>query len=237
MILEGLISGTDQYLQEISLLSYLLVFLGGMLTSLTPCVYPLIPVTVGFIGANSSGSRWQGFKLSFFYVVGIALVYSSLGAIAALSGGLFGEISTNPWTYLIVGNIFLLLGLSMLEVFDIPIPAFFRMKGTVKKRAGIIGALLVGISAGFVVGPCTAPILGGLLTYVSTKQNLLFGVTLLFVFAFGMGMLLMLIGTFTGLAASLPKSGKWLSVVKKVFGVIIIICAEYFLIQAGKRFL
>lgn len=237
MILQGLISNAEIYLEKISLVSYVVVFLGGIMVSFTPCVYPLIPVTAAFIGANSAGSRGRGFLLSFFYVLGIAVTYSFLGAVAALGGRLFGEISTNPWTYLIVGNIFLLLGLSMLDLFVLPIPGFLRSgRPFFKGKRRLAGALLVGASSGFVVGPCTAPVLGAVFAYVATKQNLFFGITLLFAFAFGMGLLLIFVGTFAGAAASLPKSGKWLNIVKKLFAILLIICAEYFIILAGGRF-
>lgn len=236
MILQELISNAEIYLEKISLVSYLAVFLGGIMVSFTPCVYPLIPVTTGFIGASSAGSGWRGFLLSFFYVLGIAITYSFLGAVAALGGRLFGEISTNPWTYLMVGNIFLLLGLSMLDLFVLPIPGFLKPRGAVKRRAGLSAALLVGASSGFVVGPCTAPVLGAVFAYVASKQNLFFGITLLFTFAFGMGLLLIFVGTFAGVAASLPKSGRWLNIVKKLFAILLIICAEYFIILAGGRF-
>lgn len=233
---EWLISFTEVNLKEISLLSYLLVFLGGILASFTPCVYPLIPITVSYVGAASAGSKKKGFILSFFYVLGIAVVYSFLGAFAALSGRLFGQISANPWTYLIVGVIFLGLGLSMLDLFMLPIPGFLRAKGPSSKRKGILGAFLVGMSAGLVVGPCTAPALGAVLVFVGSKQSMILGMTLLFTFAFGMGLLLMVVGTFAGLASSLPKSGKWLNIIKKVFGIMLIIGAAYFIITAIRRF-
>jgi thiol:disulfide interchange protein DsbD len=236
MIFEGILPYTEIAVKNISLLDYIGVFLGGMLVSITPCVYPLIPITVGYIGATSVASRSRGFLLSLFYVFGIAVTYAGLGAFAALTGKLFGEISTSPWTYLIVGNIFLILGLSMMGLFILPLPSFLATKSTTTKKPGIFGAFLVGLSAGFIVGPCTAPVLGAVLTYVASKQNVFIGISLLFVFAFGMGILLIIVGTFTGLCATLPKSGKWLDAVKKIFGIILIICAEYFIILAGKRF-
>jgi thiol:disulfide interchange protein DsbD len=235
-MLEWLISYTEVNFKEISLLSYLLVFLGGILSSFTPCIYPLIPITVSYIGATSSGSRRRGFMLSFFYVLGIAVIYSSLGAFAALGGRLFGEISANPWTYLVVGIIFFFLGLSMLDIFILPIPAFLRAGGSLSKRKGILGSFLVGMSAGLVVGPCTAPALGAVLVYVGSKQNIFLGMSLLFTFAFGMGLLLMAIGTFAGLASSMPKSGKWLNLIKKIFAIALIIGAAYFIITALRRF-
>ncbi|MFH1867738.1 MAG: cytochrome c biogenesis protein CcdA [Candidatus Omnitrophota bacterium] len=235
-MMEWLISYTEVNLKEISLLSYLLVFLGGVLSSFTPCVYPLIPITASYIGAASAGSKRRGFILSFFYVLGIAVIYSCLGAFAALGGRLFGEISANPWTHLIVGIIFLALGLSMLDIFTLPIPAFLKSSGSLSKRKGAFGAFLVGLSAGLIVGPCTAPALGAVLVFVGSKQNILLGMTLLFTFAFGMGLLLMVIGTFAGLASSLPKSGKWLNAIKKAFGVVLIAGALYFIITAIRRF-
>ncbi|MFH1645817.1 MAG: cytochrome c biogenesis protein CcdA [Candidatus Omnitrophota bacterium] len=222
--------------EEISLISYLFAYIGGLVTSFTPCVYPLIPITVAFIGASSSGNRLKGFILSLAYVLGIAITYSALGAIAALTGSLFGEISTNPWTYLVIGNIFLVMALSLLGFFEIPIPGFLKSSKVISKRAGIIGAFLVGVSAGMVIGPCTAPALGAVLTYVGSKQNLFFGISLLFTFALGLGTMLIIIGTFAGIAASLPRSGNWLNRVKIVFGILLIVCAEYFIILAGKRF-
>jgi len=235
-MLESLISFTEVTIKDITLFSYLLIFLGGVLTSLTPCVYPLIPVTIGYIGANSAGTKTRAFLISLFYVLGIASVYSLLGAVAALGGRVFGEISASPWTYLIVGNIFLILGLSMMDLFNFSLPGFLRLGSKTSAKKGLLGAFLIGISAGFVIGPCTAPILGAVLTYVGSRQNVLLGVSLLFTYALGMGLLLLLVGTFTGLAASLPKSGKWLNITKKIFGLILIACAEYFIIQAGGRF-
>ena len=235
-MLESLVAYTEVSLKEISAVSYLLIFLGGILASFTPCVYPLIPVTVSYIGAAAAGSKKRGFMLSFFYVLGIAVIYSCLGAFAALGGRLFGSISANPWTYLIVGVVFFTLGLSMLDLFTIPIPAFLRSRGPVSKRSGILGAFLFGISAGLVVGPCTAPALGAVLVFVSSKQNVVLGMSFLFTFAFGMGLMLMVVGTFAGVAASLPKSGKWLNIIKKFFGMVLILCAAYFIITGMRRF-
>jgi thiol:disulfide interchange protein DsbD len=233
---EAITSNPEIYLENITLLSYLAVFLGGVMISFTPCVYPLIPVTAAFIGATSEAGRARGFILSFFYVLGIATIYSCLGAIAALGGRLFGEVSSSPWTYLIVGNIFLLLGLSMLGVFDFPLVRFYQDKGMTGKRPGAAGAFIIGIFSGLVIGPCLTPALGAILAYVASRQNLFLGVSLLFTFALGMGILLIVVGTFTGLAASLPRSGRWMNIIKKIFGFLLILCAEYFIISAGKRF-
>jgi cytochrome c-type biogenesis protein len=235
-MLESLISFSEITIKDVTIISYMIVFLGGIFTSFTPCVYPLIPVTIGYIGASSAHTRGKAFFLSLFYVLGIAVVYSCLGAIAALGGRVFGEISANPWTYIISGNIFLVLGLYMMDFFTIPFPNFLRPKADAHARKGLLGAFLVGISAGLVLGPCTAPILGAVLTYVGSRQNIALGMSLLFTYALGMGIILLVVGTFAGLAASLPKSGKWLKIVKKAFGIVLIICAQYFIIKAGGMF-
>jgi len=203
--------------------------------SFTPCMYPVMPITVAFIGAHSSGSRVKGFFLSLFYVVGMALTYTALGLVAALTGRLFGQFQTNPWTNFIMANIFILMGLSMLEVFSFPlrIPAFISRLQPREQKKGFFGAFLVGAASGLVMGPCTAPVLAVLLSYAATKQNLLQAMALLFVFALGMGTLLIILGVFAGFLANLPKSGQWMSRVSHLCGWIMIGVGEYFLIQTG----
>ncbi len=208
---------------------------GGVLTSFTPCVYPIIPILLTYVGARSAGSRIKGFLLSVIFVIGLAITYSALGVVASVTGKLFGEIQSSPWAYLVIGNIILLLGLSMLEVYEIQLPQFLQPKGG--QRGGLLGVLLLGLASGFIAAPCTAPVLGVLLTYVGAKQNIIFGFSLLFVFSLGMGTLLIIIGTSTGVLTSLPKSGKWMVRIKKAMGWAMIILAEYFLIQAGKFWL
>jgi thiol:disulfide interchange protein DsbD len=234
-MIENLLSNLAAYAQGTPVVAFIAVFCGGILVSLTPCVYPVIPITVSYIGASSAGSRGKAFLFSLCYVVGMAITYAALGAFAALTGSLFGTISTSPIVYFIVGNICLLLGLSMLGVFELPMPGFLqRQKAPLAKGKGIIPSLLIGMASGLVVGPCTAPPLAVILAYVATKQNLLFGMALLFVFALGMGLLLILLGTFTGLLTSLPRAGTWLERIKKVFGWMLLLVGEYFLITMGK---
>ena len=212
-------------------LAFVVVFLAGVLVSFTPCVYPVIPLTLGFIGARSAGSRWKGFVLSLFYVFGMALTYAVLGAFASLSGKLFGAIGSSPVTYFVVANVCLFLGLSMLGVFEIPQLSIGNSANFKKK--GYLGAFIIGLFSGLIVGPCTAPALAVVLVYVGSKQNLLYGFSLLFVFGYGVGFLMILLGTFTGLLGAFPKSGKWLEIVKKSFGYILIFAAEYLFIKMG----
>ena len=222
----------EQLIATNPLLAFVVVFTAGVLVSFTPCVYPVIPLTLGFIGAKSAGSKWKGFTLSLVYVLGMAVTYAVLGAIASLSGKLFGNVGSSPVSYFIVANVCLFLGLSMLGVFNLPQISFARTN-TVKKPEGYLGAFIIGLISGLIVGPCTAPVLATILVYVASKQNVVYGFSLLFVFGYGVGFLMILLGTFTGLLSSLPKSGEWLERIKKLFGWVLIFAAEYFLIKMG----
>jgi thiol:disulfide interchange protein DsbD len=209
--------------------------MGGLVISFTPCTYPLIPVTVGLIGAQGSSSKLRGFFLSLFYVAGIALTYSILGGAAALSGRIFGQMQTTPWTYFIMANLCLVMGLSMFDVFNISLPVphkLMKLTGENNKKR-FLDNFLIGAVSGVVIGPCTAPALAVLLGYVAVKTNLLLGMSLLFVFALGMGTLLIIVGTFAGVIAALPKSGTWMTKIKFISGLILIGAAEYFLYIAG----
>jgi thiol:disulfide interchange protein DsbD len=235
-MIENLINNLSLYLETSMLLAFLAAYTGGIVISFTPCTYPLIPVTVGLIGVQGKSSKLRGFMLSLFYVIGLAVTYSALGAAAALSGRIFGQMQTTPWTYFIMANLCLVMGLSMLDVFNISVPVPQKMMqwtGSNNKK-GFLNSFLIGAVSGVVIGPCTAPALGVLLGYVAVKTNVLLGMGLLFVFAFGMGTLLIIVGTFAGFIASLPKSGEWMKKIKFISGLILIGAAEYFLYIAGK---
>lgn len=214
-----------------SFLDYPAVFVAGVLVSFSPCVFPLIPVTLGYIGAKGA-TRWQGLSLSLVYVLGLAVTYSALGLIAAFTGKLFGQISAHPLTQLIVGNIFILLGLSFLGVFDIPVFGWFAQNKITIRGGGSV--FLFGLVSGLVVGPCTAPALGAVLVYAGSKQNLLHAVTLLFTFAYGVGAVLIITAAVGGALLNLFKSGVWLERIKKIGGLLLIAAGEYFIISAGR---
>jgi len=213
-------------------LDYLFAFGGGILVSFTPCVYPFIPVILGFIGIKGSTSRFRGFILSMCYSLGVAFTYSILGMVSVLSGRLFGEISSNPFFYFLAGNICIFFGLYMLEVFNLSLPGI-----SLGQKAGakdLFSIFILGASSGLVIGSCTTPALGAILVYVAGRQNLFYGMGLLFSFALGMCAVLILVGTFGGLLISLPKSGRWSTYIKKICGLILILAGEYFLITGGR---
>lgn len=219
-------------MSENFLLNYVFAFLSGVLVSFSPCVYPVLPLTASFIaGANTKGTKLKGFILSLIYVLGVAVTYSVLGIVAALSGKVFGQFQNSALVYLIVGNILFFFALVMFDV--IALPTFGgNLQGKVKPT-NLFMVFLFGAVSGLVIGPCTAPVLGTLLVYVGTKQNLFYGATLLFVFSYGVGASLILVGTFSGILSSLPKSGPWLIRVKQLCGAVLLLIAEYFFIKAG----
>ncbi len=231
--MEDILTQLNTYLQGAPLLALPAAYLAGVLTSFTPCVYPLIPITIGIIGAKSSQTRKRGFLLSLVYVLGLSLVYAVLGAIAALSGMFFGQISTSMWAYLIVGNLFFLFGLSMLDVFSLQF-TFLQKLHPSAKGSGMLTAFIFGGVSAIIAGPCTTPVLGTLLAFVASRQNVLLGFSMLFLFAFGMGSLLIIVGTFTGLLSTIPRSGAWMITIKKAFGFLMIGLGEYFILKAGQ---
>ncbi|MCP4106101.1 MAG: protein-disulfide reductase DsbD [Desulfobacteraceae bacterium] len=203
-------------------------FLWGLLASLTPCVYPMIPVTVSVIGAGSSGSVFRGFILSIFYVIGLSLTYAIFGTVAAWSGSLFGEYTNHPATRIIVAGIFVILALGMFDVFYLQMPSAISSKLGGSKGTGVAGVFMTGAAAGAVVGPCVGPMLVGLLVYIAALGSKLQGFLIMWSFALGMGVLFLVIGTFSGAAASLPKAGEWMNRIKHMFGILLIGMALYY---------
>lgn len=215
-------------------IDYLVAFLAGVLASFTPCVYPLIPVSAGYIGVRSAGSGAKGLFLSLSYVTGVAVTYSLLGILASLTGTIFGRISTHPLTYFLVGLVIILFAFSLLDLFTLKLPS--PVKFPRFKRQGYLSAFFLGLFSGLVVSPCLTPVLGSILVYLATKGNLLYGATLLFSFAYGMGIILILVGTFSATLLYLPKSGAWLLYIKRACAVILFGAGLYFILMAIRRF-
>ncbi|MBI4115701.1 MAG: sulfite exporter TauE/SafE family protein [Candidatus Omnitrophica bacterium] len=232
--MENLFQNFSQYLTEVSPLAYLVSFLGGIAASFTPCIYPIIPILIGVIGATGTESKTRSFILSLAFVLGMAATYSILGIVAALTGKIFGQLTTHPLAYLVIGNICLFFALSMLGLFEIQLPGKWGQAKTDGGKRGPGTVFLMGASSGMVAAPCTVPVLGTLLTFVAQSRNVPFGISLLFAFACGLGLILIVLGTFTGLLTSLPKSGNWLVRIKQAFGLFLIVVAEFFLVRAGR---
>ena len=216
---------------------FLIAFAAGLLISLSPCVYPLIPVSVGYIIGNAQNSKTKGLVLSLLYVTGIALTYSFLGMLAVLTGSIFGKFSSSPLVNLIAGILILIFGVSMLDLFNLNFS--FSLKPPAFKRGSFptyISALLLGLISGLMVSPCLTPVLGSILVYLTTKKNLFYGGFLLLSFSYGMGLIFIFIGTFGAGLARLLKPGRWMVVLKKVCAGIIISAGVYFIFTAVRRF-
>lgn len=211
--------------------TFAFVFLAGILTSFTPCVFPMIPITLAVLGRDSHArTKWQSVVLSHAYVLGIAVTYALLGLVAASTGALFGSFMNSPWVLGTVCLVFFLMALSMLGVFDLEAPpAVQKALDRFTHYGGPVGAFLTGAVSGLVASPCVGPVLVAILTYVAQTQNLWLGFWLLFVFALGMGQLFLVIGISTNLTKKLPRSGPWLEGVKKFFGVLMLGVFYYYL--------
>lgn len=228
--------GLDGALRDRPLIALPLLFGAGLVTSLTPCVYPMIPVTAGILGGAGAGGRPRRTRVlfTFSYILGLALVYATLGLVAGLTGTLFGGISSHPWAYFTMANVLLLFGLAMLDVFPVAAP------GRVVAWAARFGAqspatvFAMGATSGLVTAPCGAPAFAAVLTYVATTHSAVWGFLYLFVFSLGMTALLAVVGLSSGALAGLPRGGRWTAWVKKAAGLLLLGTAEYYLIQMGK---
>ncbi len=218
-------------LEKNLLLAFVLVFLSGLLTSFTPCIFPMIPITLAILGHDSQKrSRLQNFSLSVFYVIGIATTYSILGVVAASSGQLFGSSLGHPLVIASMCLIFFLMSLSMYGVFEIQVPAFLR-RSFQRHSSGVnfAGAYFSGIAAGVVASPCVGPVLVTLLAFVASTQNRVLGFFLLFSYALGLGVIFLVLGAFTQLAQKLPRSGPWMEGMKFLLGSLMLGAFYYYL--------
>lgn len=209
------------------LTALVLVFLSGLGLTLTPCVYPLIPVTIGFFGAATGRSRGVTVAHALVYLLGMALMYSVLGMVAALTGSLFGQMMQNPVVVLLLVGTMLALAASMFGAFEIVIPAALMQLGS-KSYAGFFGTFVMGLTVGIMAAPCVGPFVIGLLTFVSERQDPLLGFTLFFTLALGLGTPFVFLAIFSGSLQKLPRSGVWMVWVRKMFGVVLIGMALYF---------
>jgi cytochrome c-type biogenesis protein len=218
-----------------------IVFIAGVLTSLTPCIYPMIPITAAIVGGGAvtdgavPRARSRSVMLTFSYVLGLAGVYAALGVFAGLSGTMFGSVSTNPWLYFAMANLLVLTALVMLDVIPVRIPSKLLNRAAGAGSGGSVrGAFVMGSASGLVAAPCSAPVMAAVLTWVTATRSGLLGFVYLFVFSLGMCTLLVVVGLFSGTVSRLPRAGVWMVWVKRGFALIMLGVAEYYLVQMGK---
>lgn len=208
-------------------LSLIFVFLAGLALNLTPCVYPLIPITIGYFGGQAEGKTSRLFLLGILYVLGMALTYSVVGVVTSLSGAVFGTLLQNSIVIIILGLIFIALALSQFGVYEFKLPDSWVMKAGGAK-GGAFGAFFMGLTMGIVAAPCIGPFLLGLVTYVAAKGDPFYGFIMFFVMAMGLGIPYLILALFSGKIKSLPRAGLWMEGVKHIFGFLLLSMAIYF---------
>ena len=224
-------------------LALLFIFVSGLLLNATPCVYPIIPITIGFF-VNQSASQEgkprlsRTFLMASMYVLGMAITYSLLGVIAAKSGGLFGAALQSPIVLITLAGLMIALALSMFGVYEFKLPESLNRFATssTQSTSGIVGALVMGLTMGIVAAPCIGPFVLALLVFVGEKGDAVYGFFMFFVLALGLGLPYLVLGTFSGAINSLPRSGMWMVTVRKVFGLVLLGMALYFLMPLMGRF-
>ena len=202
---------------------FLAAFGFGLLASLTPCVYPMIPITMAIIGAKGGGKA-RGFALSLMLVLGMAVTYTTLGVLAARTGAAFGAFAQSPAFLIPVSIIFGLFALSLLGAFEISLPESLQSRLQGGSRKGFAGAFVMGLVLGPLSAPCVGPFIGTVLVAIAKDGRVLLGAAELFTFALGMGVLFMAVGTFS---AALPRSGNWLVKLKQIMGLVILAFAVW----------
>jgi thioredoxin:protein disulfide reductase len=204
-------------------------FFGGLLVCLTPCVYPMIAITVSVFGARQSKSRTEAMGLSTSFVLGIAAMFTPLGLAAGLTGSLFGAALSNPFVVWTISAIFLALAASMFGAFEFVLPSSLTNRLAQIGGIGYGGAFLLGLVSGVIAAPCTGPVLTGILLWIGKSRSAGLGAAVLFAFSIGLGIPFWLVGTF---AVHLPKAGRWMVGVKSFFGIVLATAALYFLKNA-----
>ncbi len=210
------------------LVTFILIFLGGLALNLTPCVYPLIPITISFFGREDTNHRGKTFWKALAYVFGIAVTYSILGVIAAMGGGLFGALLTHPAVIIGITIVLVGLSLSMFGVYEFRLPSGL-MNAAGQTKSGIVGSLFMGLTMGIIAAPCVGPLVIGLLTYVAMRQSVVLGFFMFFTLSVGLGLPYLFLAIFSSRISSLPRSGAWMVGVRVIFGLILMAMAIYFL--------
>lgn len=216
-------------------LKYILALLLGLLLSLTPCIYPMIPVTVGVLQANKSSSSIKNFILALAYTVGISITFATIGFITALGSSVFGQLQSSPWVILPVIIVLIYLGLSMFGLYEMYIPRFMQPKNTTVKGGSLSSAFIFGAISGTVASPCLSPGLALIISYVhkitqtGSALGYLHGFLLLFAFGIGTSLPLLIIGTFSSSLNVLPRAGMWMVEIKRILGLMLIAMAFYYM--------
>jgi cytochrome c biogenesis protein CcdA len=220
----------EQIIRAYPFLAFGAVFSAGIVSSASPCVLATIPLVVGYVGGYADGNRKKAFYYSTAFILGLSITFTAFGAAAGMLGTMFGMMG--GWWFVVLGAVAVIMGLQMVGLYQIRLPFHVEVK---PKRRGIIGALLLGLFFGIVSSPCATPVLVVILTLVATKGEVLYGTALLFVYAIGHCLLMLLAGTFTGFVEAFVKAkgvqnfSEWS---RRIGGAIISLVGIYLLYQA-----
>ena len=232
-----------------TLLAVALAYVGGILSSLTPCIYPMIPITIGVVGGIQTQHEERNkrgiFTRGLAYVLGMAIIYAFLGVLAGITGQVFGSFTNTPKWYFILGVIMTFASLMMMDIIPFDPQAFLdRAKRSMglgvgprdntEKEATLLGAFILGATSGFIAAPCTTPVLTAILGFIAQTQSVILGLVLMLSFAFGLGTILIGIAGFAGTFQKLPRAGMWMNKIKIFSGILILAFAEYLIFKAGK---
>ncbi len=226
-------SAFERYASQSPIVAAGMSFAFGFISALTPCVFPMVPITVAIFGATESPSRMRGAALSATFVLGIACLFTPLGVGAALSGKLMGSALSNPWVVGVLAVVFLALSSSMFGAFEMALPSSLNNKLSSVGGVGFKGAFILGLVMGLVAAPCTGPFMTGMVTWIATTKNVGLGAICMFSFALGLGILFFIAGTF---AVNLPKGGAWMMGIKWASGVGLAYMAFAYIRDAGPIF-
>ncbi|HSW35711.1 MAG TPA: cytochrome c biogenesis protein CcdA [Candidatus Limnocylindrales bacterium] len=210
-----------------SFLTLALVLLGGLLTSVSPCILAMVPVLVSYIGGHGGGTKSRGFFLSLSFVTGLAVTFAVLGFIAAFFGRIFGQIG-GAWYY-ILAAVAIIMGLQLLGILTFDLPGLKRIP---VKKEGLIGAFLMGMLFGLVASPCATPVLAVVITYAAVQAEPFYGSGLLFIYGLGHGIPLLIAGTFTGMVRNLPKLSRYTHYLSYISGLVLVIVGLILLLWA-----
>jgi thiol:disulfide interchange protein DsbD len=235
-LLPALAAGLTDALRHSPPAAAALLFLAGLATSLSPCIYPMLPITAGVLGGASrpDAPRRRVVGRTLVYILGLATFYALMGLVAGLTGTLFGTVASNPWVRFATGNLLLLFALAMLDVFPVNAPRRLTTWAAGLSGGSYPALLLLGATSGIVAAPCGAPAFGAVLTWVATTHSAVLGFVYLFVFSLGMSVVLAAVGLSSGALAALPRPGPWMVWIKRIAGVVLLVMAEYYFVQMGK---
>ncbi len=222
-------SQLEQALAKGGLGWFLALFLGGLLLNLTPCVFPMLGVTVSIFGARAKEPLPKVFTTAVLYVLGICVTYTALGVVAALTGGLFGSALQSVWVNVVLGGLMLVLSLGMFGVYEMQPPLWLMDKLGGAQATSFAGAFLSGLGVGVIAAPCVGPFVVAVLALVAQKGSVAFGVQTMFTLSLGLGFPYLFLATFSNLLQAMPRSGDWMIWVKHAFGVIMASIGLYYL--------